>query len=80
MKGTDVFDIFSEYLIDCSWINRQQNKVKSRRKAFPSILEYLDKLDDAISDSNSDRDRDEYVHVNDYPRTIMYFSFGALLT
>ena len=33
----------------------------------------MDKLDDAIGDSISDSHRDEYVNVNEYPRTIMYF-------
>ena len=42
-------------------------------------MEYLDKLDDAISDTNSDRDRDEYVNENEYPRTIMYFFFWRII-
>ena len=61
-------------------MTRLQNQVKSRKKVFPSILEYLDKLDDAISDTNSDRDRDEYINMNEYPITIMYYSFGESLT
>ena len=50
---------FSGYLIDCSWIDRLQNQVKSIRKVFPEMLEYLGKVDDAISDSDSDRDREK---------------------
>ena len=50
-----------------------KNQVKSRRKVFLEILEYLDKLDDEISDSDTDNNRDEYINVNEYPRTIMYF-------
>ena len=65
---------FSEYLIDCSWMPLIKNQVKSRRKVFLEILEYLDKLDDEISDSDTDNNRDEYINVNEYPRTIMYFS------
>ena len=66
-------------MIDCVWIDRLQNQVKSRRKVFPDISEYLDKLDDAISETNSDRDRDEYVNMNEYPRTIMYFFFSRII-
>ena len=44
-----------------------------------SILEYLDKLDDAISDTNSDIYIDKYIDVNEYPRTIMYFFFWRII-
>ena len=80
MKGTYVFEIPSEILIDYSSIDRLQNQVKSRRKAFRNILEYLDQLDDAISYSDSDSDRYEYANVNEYPRAIIYYSFGESLT
>ena len=59
---------------------RLKNQVKSRRKVFPDILEYLDKIDDAISDSNADRNIDEYINVNEYPRTIMYWRIINLIT
>ena len=42
-------------------------------------MEYLDKLDDAISDSNSESDRYEYINVNEYPRTIMYFFIWRII-
>ena len=56
---------------------RLKNQVKPRKKVFLEILEYLDKLDDAISDSDTNSNRDEYINVNGYPGNIMYFSFGA---
>ena len=34
MKGTNVFEILSEDLIDYYWIDRLHNQVKLRRKAF----------------------------------------------
>ena len=43
-------------------------------------MEYLDKLDDAISDTNSNSNRDEYVNVNEYRRTIMYWRIINLIT
>ena len=42
-------------------------------------MEYLDKLDDAISDSNIDSNRDEYINVNEYPGTIIYFFFWSIV-
>ena len=71
---------FSEYLIDCYWMPKLKNQVKPRKKVFLYILEYLDKLDDIISDSDTDSNTDEYINVNEYPRTIMYSSFGTLFT
>ena len=53
------FELSPEDLINCSCINKLQNQVKSRRKVFPEILEYLEKLDDAIIDTNSDSYIDE---------------------
>ena len=65
---------------DWLFLYRQlQNQVKSIRKVFSEILEYLDKLDDAISDSNSDSNRYEYINMNEYPRTIMYFLFCRII-
>ena len=79
LKVAGVFEIYPEDLIDCSCIDKLQNQVKSIRKVFSEILEYLDKLDDAISDSNSDSHRDEYINVNEYPRTIMYFFIWRII-
>ena len=42
-------------------------------------MEYLDKLGDAISDTNSDIYIDEYINVNEYPRTTMYFLFWRII-
>ena len=40
----------------------------------------MDKLDDAISDTSSNSNRDEYVNVNEYRRTIMYWRIINLIT
>ena len=58
---------------------RLKNQVKPRKKVFLEILENLDKLDDAISNSDTDSNRDEYINVNEYPGTIMYFLFWRII-
>ena len=50
-----------------------------KKKSFSDILEYLDKLDGALSDSESDSNIDESINVNEDPRTIMYFFFWWII-
>ena len=66
-------------MIDCYWIDRLQKKIKPRRKLFLEILRYLEKLYHAISDSDTNSNRDEYKNVNEYTRTIMYFFFLRII-
>ena len=56
-----------------------QYKFKLRMISFPDILKYLDNLYGAISDSGSESDRYESIHLNEYSTTIVSSSFGAPL-
>ena len=64
------------------WLFLDQQATESnqiKKKSISQYFEYLDKLDDAIGDSISDSHRDEYVNVNEYSRTIMYFLFWRII-